>query len=255
MPPWLRTWLRIWRQGRFKKIALVNITSFCHMNIETCPVRGRRKKGGRRPWLPWILKFEIFLLNFWQKRLFSWLRLVRMKFHNFCLPLEKSFCLPLEKSAIGPPWKKSFRRPWSCGHTCCFLRHRNQPDRHWESCTSETYRFSCKFLALFALWSADSTIWWPFNWITYVDNFFGFVLVSWKPKNKTFQFHWISFVCNKYSTAALPKSEFWFYQTRLVLEKCSRKMLICTQPNDVGFQNAENKPSVFRDLSSAIYLL
>jgi len=33
-------------------------------------------------------------------------------------------------------------------------------------------------------------------------------------------------------------------------------MLICTQqPNDVGFQNAENKPSVFRDLSSAIYLL
>jgi len=40
-----------------------------------------------------------------------------MKFHHFCLHLEKSFWLPLEKSiiALAPSQKKPFRRPWSRG--------------------------------------------------------------------------------------------------------------------------------------------
>jgi len=43
------------------------------------------------------------------KRLFSWFRVGKMKFHfchylekSFWLPLEKSFWLPLEKSTLGP---------------------------------------------------------------------------------------------------------------------------------------------------------
>jgi len=39
---------------------------------------------------PWILKFDVFLVNFRQKRLFVQFRVGNMKLHNF-FPLEKSF--------------------------------------------------------------------------------------------------------------------------------------------------------------------
>jgi len=45
------------------------------------------------------------------------------------------------------------------------------------------FRANLLLCLLFGL--ADSTIWWSFKWITQ-RCIFGFVLMSWKPNNKTF---------------------------------------------------------------------
>jgi len=56
--------------------------------------------GGGRP--PGFWKFH-------QKRLFSWFRVGKSKFHHFWPPLEKFWKYPLAAS----PWKKSFRRQFT----------------------------------------------------------------------------------------------------------------------------------------------
>ena len=52
-----------------------------------------------------ILKFDIFLSTFLQKWVFSWFRVVKIKFCHFWLPLQKYFWLHLENLLLAPPWK------------------------------------------------------------------------------------------------------------------------------------------------------
>jgi len=51
---------------------------------------------------PWILKFDIFLSNFKQKRLFSWFRDRENEIDHFWPLLEKSFLLPWKNSLLIP---------------------------------------------------------------------------------------------------------------------------------------------------------